>query len=51
METIILLGIGVLAAGLLVRQFVRNAKVEGCSCCEQECGNHCQQTDDQERLS
>ncbi|MDD4238502.1 MAG: hypothetical protein PHT62_08100 [Desulfotomaculaceae bacterium] len=41
METIILLGIGILAAGILVRQFVRATKVAGCACCGQSCSSHC----------
>lgn len=48
METIILLGIGVLAMGLLVRQLARNTRDAGCSCCgcRQECGSHCQKIND-----
>lgn len=46
METAILVGIGILAVGFLVRRFIKTAKVEGCACCGQTCGSHCQTPDD-----
>ncbi len=44
MQTLILLGIGVLALGLLVCKLTRAARGSDCTSCGYDCG-HCQRQD------
>jgi hypothetical protein len=46
METVILIGIGILAAVFIVRQFVANTKGKGCASCAETCCSHHEQKPD-----